>query len=229
MKKNKNTKLVISILILDIILSLDCSSKIALLKEKSQSKRQLENKGLLEIILENSENTKIKTIYINAFALYEPDEYEKNKEFPNFVQIHTGELDVGTPYELQVTPGEYYAFIDSGKWPLKHHDLESGFKAFFGFQFTSKYGNPPTRPWSSFNYLESKCSNLDNYELRCTKILIKQNERSKIIIHVLKDVKAKKSLGFDIVATGQNVPVPVPRVDVVLETPEVLIDVQNPK
>ncbi|EMK00484.1 MULTISPECIES: hypothetical protein [unclassified Leptospira] len=202
---------------------LDCSSKLSLWREKIQRADINGEKGILEISIDNLENTKIESLYFHFFFLYDKELVKDPKNLPSAFQIHKGELHYNSPYQIQLPAGEYYASLLSGKDSINRHDLMLSFEAYFGLRYesTSLAFNP--------SYKKTKCSIEKQILHHCQMIIVKKNERTKIIIQIQKEIPIKSEMDIKFIPTPQGIPLPIPHQIVTRETPEVLIEVQNPK
>ncbi len=181
------------------------------------------NYGTLEVSLENIERSTVKSIYIWYLALFNNEIIEVAANKATNIQTHEGDLYADIPYQINLPPGEYYARLEALDVPAKNHDLVFPFSVFFGYYLDIR--KEPKIAIAS-NYMNSKCSFDDKFLNQCSKIIIKKNLISKIIIRVQKEVPVKSELGIQ--AAGPR-RIPLPHVINIQESPEVLIEVQNPK
>ncbi|MEI7011536.1 hypothetical protein [Leptospira licerasiae] len=200
---------------------LDCSSKISLWRENPRQSDLQPEKGTLEILFDNSENKKVETIYISNLAIYNKESFGPRQNYFLPLQSHKGEFSANFPYEIKISPGEYFGTIIS-TWNLfSRHDLTFNFGADFGFYFDST-GHIVTN-----NSEEPRCNLQSNTIHLCKAVIIKRDQKTRIIIKVQKEEQVKSDV---IVRTTTGArPIPLPYVIVTRETPEVLIEVQNPK
>ncbi|MEI1277888.1 hypothetical protein V6Z05_06140 [Leptospira venezuelensis] len=209
---------------------MNCSSKISLWRERIPQNESQQERGNLEISLDNSKNKKIETIYIQWFIIRGQEIKEKFETTPRYLQIHSGELYANTPYAIEIPPGESLVELHSAVLPFRNTDLEFPFQAYFGYYYELE--NYSTKLIVS-DYREPFCStisqsNIYTSERRCQKIIIKKDSKTKIIIHAQPDGPIKTELGMKVRAAGR-IPLIIPQAIKTRETPEVLIEVQNPK
>ncbi|MEI1277889.1 hypothetical protein V6Z05_06145 [Leptospira venezuelensis] len=208
-------------LLLIYLIIANCSSKLSLLRERLRPIDSIPDRGVLEISLNNEENKKIETINIHGLLIYDQDLVKKTNINPLFLQGHEGELYVNSPYEIKISPGEYFGVIIS-TWDLfNRHDLTFNFGANFGFYYDS------SGLVIDLNNKESVCQLQTNTIHRCQQIIIKKDTKTRIIIKVQKPAPINSSI--DIRTTSGARPIPLPYIVKTRETPEVLIEVQNPK
>lgn len=205
------------------LFAIDCLSKISLWKEQTRPDDLQSERGTIELSLDNSANKKIESVYFHFFSLYNKREFKDSNGLPDAIQTHKGELHSNSPYEINIPPGEYYALVLSGKDSINRHDLMFSFETYFGFYYES------SKLLSNSLFNKSKCETKNQLVHQCQKIIVKNNEKTKIIIQVQKEIPIKTELSAGLVGSSRGIPIPVPRILVTRETPEVLIEVQNPK
>lgn len=213
------------------LLAIDCSSKISLWREWPRPIDSQIDRGVLEISVDNSKNKKIETVYIKWLVIYDQDFINKPDKYPPFFQIHYGELDSNLPYEMKIAPGEYFLILQTGVDPFDKTELEFPFIAYFGFHIELGHN---TNKLVISDYKEPICStisqsNVYRSERRCQKIVIKKDITTKIIIHAQPEDRIKHDMGMKAYAAGGRFPIILPQDIKIRETPEVLIEVQNPK
>ncbi|MEI7011542.1 hypothetical protein [Leptospira licerasiae] len=215
----------ISISMISFLGILDCSARISLTYDQLPKVDSSLGMGTLEISLENLENKKVESIYIWFFALMDKELIEIPSNEMTKVQTHDGELDISAPYKINLPPGEYYARLEALNAPAYNHDLVFPFSVLFGYRFDIK--KAPKQAIAS-NFKKPKCSVDEKFFHHCSTIFIKKDTITKIIIRVQKEVPIKTELGMGVMNTTQ-LPIPYPRAVYIQESPEVLIEVQNPK
>ncbi|WP_367897951.1 hypothetical protein AB3N61_14790 [Leptospira sp. WS58.C1] len=212
-----------SLCVFSFLSFLDCSSKISLWKERERPIDSNPDRGTVEILLQNEENLKVEATNIMLFMhIYEGDSIKKYKDHPLDFQYHRGVLLVNEPYEFKVAPGEYFASALGGYIKGERDDLLFKFKVLFGYDYdlTKKEDQIYLT-----NFNASDCITPKHTEHRCAKIIVKKDQKTKIIIRAQKDTLVESGFTIGQLQGGFPFPQRIGR----RETPEVLIEVQNPK
>ncbi|MEI7011537.1 hypothetical protein [Leptospira licerasiae] len=226
MKFHSKQSLILANIFMVVFLGItDCSSRILLVYNRLPKMDSSSEHGRLEISLENKERNKVKSIYIWYFALFDKEIIEVAANKVKNIQTHEGNLYTGLPYEIKLPTGEYYARLEALDVPAEDHDLTFPFSALFGYYLDLK---KEQKIAIESNYSTSNCSIDKKFLHQCSKIIIKKDTITKIIIRVQKEVPIKTELGMGVMNTTQ-LPIPYPRAVYIQESPEVLIEVQNPK